>query len=101
MNGPGTTPVPGVGDQAQWSAPVPGATTPWVEAHKGSLTCVLSPADPDQTTIPYTGNAADRDDRARRLRRVRGQGRRALPGHLQRELAWPARPPADPPSTRG
>ena len=48
--------MPGVGDQAQWSAPVPGATVPWVEAHKGSLTCVLSPADPDQTTIPYTGN---------------------------------------------
>jgi len=56
VNGPGTTPVPGVGDQAQWSEPVPGATTPWIEAHKGSLTCVLSPADPPATTIPYTGS---------------------------------------------
>jgi hypothetical protein len=56
VNGPGTTPVPGVGDQAQWFAPVPGATTPWVEAHKGSLTCELSPADPPETTIPYTGS---------------------------------------------
>ena len=55
VNGPGTTPVPGVGDQAQWSAPVPGETVPWVESHKGSLTCIVSPADADQTTIPYTG----------------------------------------------
>jgi hypothetical protein len=55
VNGPGTTPVPGVGDQAQWFAPVPGATTPWIEAHKGSLTCVLSPADPPETTLAYTG----------------------------------------------
>ncbi|HEY5453943.1 MAG TPA: hypothetical protein VIJ96_00585 [Acidothermaceae bacterium] len=56
VNGPGTTPVPGVGDQAQWSEPVSGATTPWVEAHKGSLTCVLSPADPPETTLAYTGS---------------------------------------------
>ena len=56
VNGPGTTPIPGVGDQAQWSEPVPGATTPWIEAHKGSLTCVVSPADPPETTIPYTGS---------------------------------------------
>ncbi len=55
VNGPGTTPVTGVGDQAQWFAPVPGATTPWVEAHKGSTTCTVSPADPAETTIPYTG----------------------------------------------
>ncbi len=55
VNGPGTTPVPGVGDQAQWSAPVPGETIPWIESHKGSLTCIVSPADADQTTIPYTG----------------------------------------------
>lgn len=55
VNGPGTTPVPGVGDQAQWFAPVPGSTTPWVEGHKGSLTLELSPADPGETTIPYTG----------------------------------------------
>ena len=56
VNGPGTTAIPGVGDQAQWSEPVPGATTPWVEAHKGSTTCVLSPADPPETTMAYTGS---------------------------------------------
>ncbi len=56
VNGPGTTPVPGIGDQAQWFAPVPGATTPWVEAHKGSTTCELSPADPPETTLVYTGS---------------------------------------------
>jgi hypothetical protein len=56
VNGPGTTPVPGVGDQAQWFAPVAGMTTPWVEAHKGSLTCTISPADPPGTTMPYTGS---------------------------------------------
>ena len=56
VNGPGTTPVPGVGDQAQWFAPVTGATTPWVEAHKGSTTCTISPADPPETTLPYTGS---------------------------------------------
>jgi hypothetical protein len=56
VNGPGTTPVPGVGDQAQWFAPVAGMTTPWVEAHKGSLTCTISPADPPETTLPYTGS---------------------------------------------
>jgi hypothetical protein len=55
VNGPGTTPVPGVGDQAQWFAPVPGMTTPWVEAHKGSTTCTVSPADPSETTLPYAG----------------------------------------------
>ena len=56
VNGPGTTPVPGVGDQAQWFAPVTGATTPWVEAHKGSTTCTISPADPPETTLAYTGS---------------------------------------------
>lgn len=56
VNGSGTTPVPGVGDQAQWFAPVPGASTPWVEAHKGSLTCTISPADVSETTLPYTGS---------------------------------------------
>ena len=56
VNGPGTTPLTGVGDQAQWYAPVSGATTPWIEAHKGSLTCVVSPADVAETTIPYTGS---------------------------------------------
>jgi hypothetical protein len=55
VNGPGTTPVPGVGDQAQWFAPIPGTNTPWIEAHKGSTSCVVSPADPPETTIPYTG----------------------------------------------
>jgi hypothetical protein len=56
VNGPGTTPLTGVGDQGQWFAPVPGKTTPWIEAHKGSLTCTVSPADPPETTIPYTGS---------------------------------------------
>jgi hypothetical protein len=56
VNGPGTTPVSGVGDQAQWFAPVPGKTTPWIEAHKGSLTCTVSPADPPETTLTYTGS---------------------------------------------
>jgi hypothetical protein len=55
VNGPGTTPLTGVGDQAQWFAPVPGKTTPWIEAHKGSLTCATEPADPPETTMPYTG----------------------------------------------
>jgi hypothetical protein len=55
VNGPGTMPLSGVGDQAQWFAPIVGTNTPWVEAHKGSLTCVVSPADPPETTIPYTG----------------------------------------------
>jgi hypothetical protein len=55
VNGPGTTPLTGVGDQAQWFAPVPGSTTPWVEGHKGSTTCTVSPADPSETTLPYTG----------------------------------------------
>ena len=55
VNGPGTTPLSGVGDQAQWFAPVAGETTPWVEAHKGSLTCTISPADPPETTMPFTG----------------------------------------------
>ena len=31
-------------------------TTPWVEAHKGSTTCELSPADPPETTLVYTGS---------------------------------------------
>ena len=57
VNGPGTTPLTGVGDQAQWYAPVPGATTPWIEAHKGSTTCTVSPADPSETTLPYTGTS--------------------------------------------
>ncbi|HEY5201176.1 MAG TPA: hypothetical protein VIJ31_09725 [Acidothermaceae bacterium] len=56
VNGPGTTPLTGVGDQAQWFAPVLGKTTPWIEAHKGSLTCTVSPADPPETTLPYTGS---------------------------------------------
>ena len=56
VNGPGTTPLTGIGDQAQWFAPVAGATTPWVEAHKGSMTCTISPADPPATTLPYTGS---------------------------------------------
>jgi hypothetical protein len=56
VNGPGTTPLTGVGDQAQWFAPVTGKTTPWIEAHKGSLTCTVSPADPPETTLPYTGS---------------------------------------------
>jgi hypothetical protein len=56
VNGPGTTPLSGVGDQAQWFAPVVGGTTPWVEAHKGSLICVVSPADVAETTITYTGS---------------------------------------------
>jgi hypothetical protein len=55
VNGPGTTPVSGVGDQAQWFTPVPGSSTPWIEAHKGSTTCTISPADVSETTIPYTG----------------------------------------------
>jgi hypothetical protein len=55
VGGPGTTPISGVGDQAQWSQAVPEATTPLVEAHKGSLTCVISPADPPETTLVYTG----------------------------------------------
>ena len=48
--------VAGVGDQAFWFAPVEGHTTPWLESYKGSVACEVSPADPDQTTLTYTGN---------------------------------------------
>jgi hypothetical protein len=56
VGGPNTTALSGIGDQAQWFQPVSGASTPWVEAHKGSLTCVLSPADASETTMTYTGS---------------------------------------------
>jgi hypothetical protein len=56
VGAPGTTPLPGVGDQAQWSQPVPAMTTPYIEAHKGSTTCITETADPPETTMPYTGS---------------------------------------------
>ncbi len=49
-------PLPGVGDVAVWEQPVAGAT-PFVVAHKGSLTCVvLPPADATPLTIEKTGS---------------------------------------------
>jgi hypothetical protein len=48
--------VTGVGDQAYWFEPVVGHTTPWFESYKGAVACEVSPADPDQTTLTYTGN---------------------------------------------
>jgi hypothetical protein len=47
--------VQGVGDAAFWTQPVAGRTTPWLESYKGSVACEVSPADPDQTTLVYTG----------------------------------------------
>jgi hypothetical protein len=52
----GTTALPGVGDQAQWSQPVTGKTTPYIEAHKGSTTCVTESPDPPETTMLFTGS---------------------------------------------
>jgi hypothetical protein len=48
--------VSGVGDQAFWFAPVEGHTTPWLESYKGSVACEVSPADPADTTLVFTGN---------------------------------------------
>jgi hypothetical protein len=50
------TPLPGVGDEAAWSQPVPGATVPVIAAHKGSTTCTITPGlNVDETTMSYTG----------------------------------------------
>jgi hypothetical protein len=48
--------VSGVGDAAFWFEPVTGHSTPWFESYKGSVACEVSPADPDQTTVTYTGH---------------------------------------------
>jgi hypothetical protein len=49
--------IAGLGDEAQWSQPVKGATIPNVDAHKGSLSCyVQAPDDITTTTLPYTGS---------------------------------------------
>jgi hypothetical protein len=48
----------GVGDLAQWQQPVPGATVPFLVAHKGSTTVSVSPGlDVSQTTMHYTGSS--------------------------------------------
>ena len=52
---PGHT-LTGIGDQAYWFEPVTGHTTPWLESYKGSVACEVSPADPDLTTLTYTGS---------------------------------------------
>lgn len=46
----------GIGDEAFWFQPVPQRTVPWLSAHKGSVSCDVSPADPVDTTLAYTGN---------------------------------------------
>jgi hypothetical protein len=52
------TPISGVGDVAQWAQPVPGATVPFLAAHKGSLTITISPGlDVADTTMTYTGKS--------------------------------------------
>lgn len=52
------TPISGIGDVAQWSQPVPGATVPFLAAHKGSLTVTVSPGlDVADTTMSYTGSS--------------------------------------------
>jgi len=51
-------PLTGVGDEAIWYQPVAGVNAPWVDARKGTLTCVVStPDDLSTTTLPYTGSA--------------------------------------------
>jgi hypothetical protein len=51
-------PLAGVGDLAQWQQPVPGATVPFLVAHKGSTTVSVSPGlDVSQTTMTYTGSS--------------------------------------------
>ncbi|MGH2464629.1 MAG: hypothetical protein ACRDGI_04145, partial [Candidatus Limnocylindrales bacterium] len=50
-------PLAGIGDVANWEQPVAGATAPEVDAHKGSVTCIVQPpADTSQLTIDQTGN---------------------------------------------
>jgi hypothetical protein len=52
------TPISGVGDVAQWIQPVPGATVPFLAAHKGSTTITVSPGlEVDQSTMEYTGSS--------------------------------------------
>ena len=49
--------ISGLGDEAQWAEPVPGATVPNVNAHKGTLTCYVQGADDIKTTtLPHTGS---------------------------------------------
>jgi hypothetical protein len=51
-------PLSGVGDVAVWFQPVPGATAPFMSAHKGSTTITVAAGlDVDQTTMHYTGSA--------------------------------------------
>jgi hypothetical protein len=52
------TAISGVGDIAQWAQPVPGATVPFLAAHKGTLTITVSPGlDVADTTMSYTGKS--------------------------------------------
>jgi hypothetical protein len=50
--------LPGVGDIAQWTEPVPGQTVPFLIAHKGTTSIAVSAGiDVDQSTMAYTGSA--------------------------------------------
>jgi len=51
------TAISGIGDVAQWAAPVPGATVPFLAAHKGTTTITVAPGlDVPETTMTYTGS---------------------------------------------
>jgi hypothetical protein len=53
------TPLPGVGDEAQWGQ-IASAAAPEVVAHKGSLTCVVQgPTDTSTLTVAQTGNGPE------------------------------------------
>lgn len=79
------TPLPGVGDEAVWSQPVPGATVPVIAAHKGSTTCTITPGlNVNQTTMSFTGNDPFYKVDRRVRGPVRGRRRPALHGNLRR-----------------
>ena len=60
VNGPASgtpNPLSGIGDVAVWEQPVAGATAPEVDAHGGSMTCIVQPpADTSTLTIAQTGS---------------------------------------------
>ncbi|MGH2631922.1 MAG: hypothetical protein ACRDG3_00810, partial [Tepidiformaceae bacterium] len=50
--------ISGIGDEAYWNEPVPGRTSPELNAHKGDVTCVIQPNDPPDTTLKTTPSGA-------------------------------------------
>lgn len=54
--GPSSTRLPGVGDFAEWSQPVVGATVPFVGCHQGTTSITVTPGlDVDKTTLTFSG----------------------------------------------